>query len=83
VGALRIELSLPMPRTSPTGPHTPRLSELSETNQFRACTFTLTLDVYGDYIPEQDGGAFNNLPEPTAPVQPAEKKTSNVVPLRR
>ena len=24
-------------------------------------TFTLTLDVYGDYIPEQDGGADNNL----------------------
>jgi integrase len=28
---------------------------------------TLTLDVYGDYIPEQDGGVANNLPEPTAP----------------
>jgi integrase len=27
-------------------------------------TFTLTLDVYGDYIP--DGGAANNLPEPRA-----------------
>jgi hypothetical protein len=24
-------------------------------------TFTLTLDVYGDYIPEQDGGAANTL----------------------
>jgi integrase len=29
-------------------------------------TFTLTLDVYGDYIPEEDGGALNNLPEPPA-----------------
>ena len=29
-------------------------------------TFTLTLDTYGDYIPEQDGGALNNLPEPHA-----------------
>ena len=30
-------------------------------------TFTLTLDVYGDYIPEEDGGALNALPEPPAP----------------
>ncbi|WP_413783627.1 tyrosine-type recombinase/integrase [Mycolicibacterium chubuense] len=44
-------------------------------------TYTLTLDVYGDYIPEQDGGAANTLPEPPAPVQRAE--ASNVVPLRR
>ena len=29
-------------------------------------TFTLTLDVYGDYIPEEDGGVANNLPEPPA-----------------
>jgi integrase len=27
-------------------------------------TFTLTLDTYGDYILEQDGGAANDLPEP-------------------
>lgn len=27
-------------------------------------TFTLTLNVYGDYIPEEDGGALNTLPEP-------------------
>jgi len=33
-------------------------------------TFTLTLDVYGDYIPEQDGGAANTLPEP-----PSEAKS--------
>ena len=33
-------------------------------------SFTLTLDVYGDYIPEQDDGAVNPLPEPTAPAKP-------------
>ena len=41
-------------------------------------TFTLTLDVYGDYIPEQDGGAMNALPEPPAPAKQAEKP-SNVI----
>jgi integrase len=45
-------------------------------------TFTLTLDVYGDWIPEQDGGAANDLPEPTAPERPAEGD-GTVVPLRR
>jgi integrase len=35
-------------------------------------TFTLTLDVYGDYIPEEDGGVVNNLPEPPAPAKQAE-----------
>lgn len=34
--------------------------------------FTLTLDVYGDWIPEQDGGVANDLPEPPAPRRPAE-----------
>lgn len=29
-------------------------------------TFTLTLDTYGDWIPEEDGGAGNSLPEPEA-----------------
>lgn len=43
-------------------------------------TYTLTLDVYGDYIPEEDGGAVNNLPEPTAPAKPADLP-SNVVSL--
>lgn len=42
-------------------------------------TYTLTLDVYGDYIPEQDGGGANNLPEPPAPAG----VVNNVVPLRR
>jgi integrase len=39
-------------------------------------TYSLTLDVYGDYIPETDGGAVNSPPEPTAPAQ-----QSNVLPL--
>ncbi len=43
-------------------------------------TFTLTLDVYGDYIPEQDGGALNTLPEPPAPAKQADLP-SNVVSL--
>ncbi|MDO3398676.1 site-specific integrase [Mycolicibacterium neoaurum] len=43
-------------------------------------TFTLTLDTYGDYIPEQDGGALNMLPEPTAPAR-SSSLPSNVVPL--
>jgi integrase len=43
-------------------------------------TFTLTLDVYGDYIPEEDGGAVNNLPEPPAPAK-AVNAASNVVNL--
>lgn len=45
-------------------------------------TYTLTLDVYGDYIPEQDGGALNTLPEPPAPVRPAEA-VGNVFSLSR
>ncbi|WP_267294356.1 hypothetical protein [Mycobacterium hackensackense] len=30
-------------------------------------TFTLTLNTYGDWVPEEDGGALNTLPEPPAP----------------
>jgi integrase len=44
-------------------------------------TFTLTLDVYGDYIPEQDGGAANNLPEPTTLAGQADIPSSKVVNL--
>ncbi|WP_100523160.1 tyrosine-type recombinase/integrase [Mycobacteroides abscessus] len=45
-------------------------------------TYTLTLDVYGDYIPEEDGGALNTLPEPPAPVKRADGELpSNVVSL--
>ncbi|HME78731.1 MAG TPA: hypothetical protein VKI00_24685 [Mycobacterium sp.] len=43
-------------------------------------TFTLTVGVYGDYIPEEEGGALNILPEPPATAKPAEA-ASNVVPL--
>lgn len=46
----------------------------------RGSTFTLTLDVYGDYIPEEDGGAANTLPEPPAPAKPADT-ADNVVKL--
>ena len=42
-------------------------------------TYTLTLDVYGDWIPEEGGGAVNPLPEPTAPAKTA--RMDNVVPL--
>jgi integrase len=46
-------------------------------------TFTLTPDTYGDWIPEEDGGAGNLLlpPPPSAiPVKP-QQVPSNVVPL--
>jgi integrase len=45
-------------------------------------TFTLTLDVYGDYIAEEDGGAGNNLPEPPAPVR-TDEMAGNVVSFLR
>ncbi|WP_077080578.1 hypothetical protein [Mycobacterium numidiamassiliense] len=46
-------------------------------------TFTLTLDVYGDYIPEEDGGALNNLPEPSAPAKQADLPSNVVQPFGR
>jgi integrase len=42
--------------------------------------FTLTLDTYGDWIPEADGGVANSLPEPTAPAQPAQ---ATILPFHR
>ncbi|WP_261781659.1 site-specific integrase [Rhodococcus sp. BP-332] len=47
---------------------------------------SLTLDVYGDWIPAEDGGAGKQLPEPAAPsvATPAEEriaKLTNVVQL--
>ena len=39
-------------------------------------TFTLTLDVYGDYIPEEDGGAANTLPELPRPYAPPRRARS-------
>lgn len=47
-------------------------------------TFTLTLDTYGDWIPEEDGGAGNLLPPPpSATPQPSAQvpEPSNVVQL--
>ncbi|WP_341267858.1 hypothetical protein [Gordonia malaquae] len=53
-------------------------------------SFVLTLDTYGDWIPEEDGGAMNNLPEPTAPASGtasqqaagnADDEPSNVIQL--
>ena len=43
-------------------------------------TYTLTLDVYRDYIPEEDGGAANNLPQPPAPAKQSDLP-SNVISL--
>lgn len=45
-------------------------------------TFTLTLDTYGDWIPEEDGGVLNDLPEPSQAVRLSdEPQLSNVVQL--
>ena len=46
-------------------------------------TYTLTLDVYGEYIPATEGGAANPLPEPIAPAkaEPPTASPSNVVSL--
>ncbi|WP_078354285.1 hypothetical protein [Mycobacteroides chelonae] len=44
--------------------------------------YTLTLDVYGDYVPATDGDAANPpLPEPTPQAKHAESQPSNVVSL--
>jgi integrase len=48
----------------------------------RHSTYTLTLDVYGDWIPEEDGRAVNPLPEPTALAKRARRQ-DNVVKLVR
>ncbi|AOS91784.1 MULTISPECIES: tyrosine-type recombinase/integrase [Mycobacterium] len=44
-------------------------------------TYTLTLDVYGDWIPEEDGGAGNPLPEPATAKAKVAETPSNVVSL--
>jgi hypothetical protein len=36
-------------------------------------TFTLTLDVYSDYTPDEDGGALDTLPGAGRPAKPAER----------
>ena len=43
-------------------------------------SYTLTLDTYGDWIPEHDGGVPNALPEPPRPAIGAMVAT-NVVEL--
>jgi integrase len=43
-------------------------------------TYTLTLDVYGGWIPKDEQAAANSLPEPTAPAKLAAPP-SNVVPI--
>ncbi len=40
--------------------------------------YTLTLNTYGEWIPAEDGGVPNALPEP----KPAKAKATNVVQLR-
>lgn len=40
-------------------------------------TFTLTLDVYGDYMPEADAGVTNSLPEPSTPAKPAGRRPTS------
>ncbi len=55
-------------------------SQLQVSQWLGHSTYTLTLDVYGDWISEEDGGAVNPLPEPTAPAKLQETPT-NVVKL--
>jgi integrase len=46
-------------------------------------SYTLTLDTYGEWIPEQDGGVANDLPEPPTPTSTAAKSTNVVVLSKR
>lgn len=46
-------------------------------------TFTLTLDTYGDYVPEADGGTANTLPEPPASADHADDRQAEVISLFR
>ncbi|WP_433524880.1 hypothetical protein ACQPZ2_07505 [Nocardia pseudovaccinii] len=43
-------------------------------------TFTLTLNTYGDWIPEEEGGAGNNLPEPPSALPAAQNVTDSPAP---
>jgi hypothetical protein len=45
-------------------------------------TYSLTLDVCGDYVPETDGGAVNSLPEPAVSTRKSDL-AGNVVDLPR
>ncbi|PXW24477.1 UNVERIFIED_CONTAM: hypothetical protein DES50_1265 [Williamsia faeni] len=44
-------------------------------------SYTLTLDTYGEWIPEEDGGAGNNLPQPTPVHDSVPAGPSNVIEL--
>ncbi|WP_231706549.1 MULTISPECIES: hypothetical protein [Tsukamurella] len=45
-------------------------------------TFTLTPDTYGDWIPEEDGGALNTLPAPALPAAtPPTEELASVIQL--
>jgi hypothetical protein len=50
-------------------------------------SYVTTLNVYGDWIPEEEGGKRNPLARPTAPVAvratTATDVSNNVVPIRR
>ena len=66
------------------GMHFMRVSQL-----LGHATYTLTLDTYGDYIPQHDHGPAPELAEPPAPPHRASPAhgtaygTATVVPLRR
>jgi hypothetical protein len=44
-------------------------------------SYTLTLDTCGDWIPQQDGGAVNGLPEPPGPEAAGRAVVGNVINL--
>jgi hypothetical protein len=44
-------------------------------------SYSLTLDTYGEWIPERDGGAANKLPEPPTPEATARAAVGNVINL--
>lgn len=69
------------------GRHTFAVMQLSAGTHFMQVSqwlghahFSLTLDVYGDWIPQHDGGVANTLPEPPRPTVTAEAK---ILPFRR
>jgi integrase len=46
-------------------------------------SYVTTLNVYGDWIPEEEGGKRNPLARPAAPIVSQVPRASNVVPFRR
>lgn len=51
---------------------------MQASNWLEHSTFTLTLDVYGDYIPDTVGGAVNPLPLPPAPARPSRQRAAAI-----